>query len=787
MTGNGRIESFGKGKGIETYQSPVDITVFKNSSEINFVSVVQCQAGDRFTYNGVGNSTYRSWAFIDSSGTLLAWSNYSTPNLYTDYPLVAPANSAYLIVHSIHEDENILTGDSISNMVEDNIEYTRNLWPYGDVTTDSSNPVKIFDNINLEAGTYTISFEMDTVNTSTNYRMTFYQKYYSGSYVEIPSLLGDGNRRSSTFTLTFDSQYVRVLSGPSNSSRYYGTYKNIQIEKGTRATPYIPHKILKDKRSDYITNHENLWVYGDVSFTRDIKESLKLDAGTYTISALIVREDDSKSFNHRVEFLSGNTVVYNTTLTSGVESSNLVNLSSNTDSIVIYAANTSGNSTGITATARKIFICNGDKSKKYVPATYKQEDIIKYTENDPNLICYIDNYTNDTSNTNIHFYFRVKNNDLRNIIIECKAKYNSTPENEWKVPVVRFTTKDDGRSSTSWYRLTETKDVFSTKSWRIPPIPGFTGTDANFFDMNINKESSMSFTIDRLEVRYENSIIRPFESGIRIDSHLDFWGYPSLSIHALKATVKCGASHVIVIPKISSDGVWFAYHDDTFEESSTLLRNSDGTSISNSGYNGQEFNNIPWTYLSNLDSGISRNIIYANTKLMKISTLLEICNATGVHPVFSWHPNSSLEETQSFRELLETYNMLDKTTILPDDEWFENIAYPVFGNDIEMYKHGIKLGKATITRVNNYISFLDSFSNLDKKKNCLALWISDATPEMFSAITSAGYRAGVHSTTHTDPSGMSISTLSANDYIYLQRQGVSVFTDGRMSSFGLDW
>jgi hypothetical protein len=466
-----------------------------------------------------------------------------------------------------------------------------------------------------------------------------------------------------------------------------------------------------------------------------------------------------------------------------MDSANRAVLDSAVDNIKLYSSNTAGNAAGHTSRWTRVQLLKSDRSTPYYPYALPVKDVYKYANTDPDLIGLVENYT-QTASSRI-FNFVRKTDDLRPIIIDCKAKWTGSETDEYHVPEVRFYYKDDGYNTTGRLNIGQ-KDIPIHQQWRMPPIQDFPGADGNRVRVQVWVPSGLTLTIERMQIRYGDVINRKV-SGLRIDTHLDFWGYPSLSVHALRAAEKCSASHCIVIPKVSSDGVWFAYHDDTFDESTTILRNADGTAISGSEYNGMKFNQIPWTWLSTLDSGVYKGAWFAGTRLMTISEMLESCNRTGVHPVFSWHPTSSLAETQSFYDLLKTYDMLDKATILPEAEWFTNVCYPVFGNELEMYKLGLGLGNASPENLAALIARINGTAGLDKSKVCIALWINEATAELVQMIRDAGFKVGIHSHSHVTPSGVTVGTTSAADYLYWQRAGATVFTDGHMASMGLDW
>jgi hypothetical protein len=84
------------GKYINTAASTVDRTATNKASGYHYI-LTPCSAGDRFTVNGKASTTARLWCFIDGDGNSLA---KSAAEAISPAYLIAPANSAYLIVNN---------------------------------------------------------------------------------------------------------------------------------------------------------------------------------------------------------------------------------------------------------------------------------------------------------------------------------------------------------------------------------------------------------------------------------------------------------------------------------------------------------------------------------------------------------------------------------------------------------------------------------------------------------------------------------------------------------------
>lgn len=684
-------------------------------------------------------------------------------------------------------------GNAIRDQVDKISETTVNLWTGGDVICEG--PVDFRDALFLPAGTYTISSKINRASQS-NCRLVFFADYLYHKMAD--PYISSGDRGQTTFTLDQDCHHIRFYSGPAETYTTHTEWTDIQIEAGTKATEYVPPVTATDywARSNYTPltmmqqQTRNLWLWGDQSFTGSISITNGVDIapGVYTLSANVISSYPSGS-SMRVVFYSGSTAKAVVLLSRGSRGAVLVDLSGeaeNINRVDLHAANTAGNATGHTATFENIQLEVGDYATAYIPPLVPQGHRTETLRDGP-----LYELEDAVLGPGTHILScMVSHQDSRNVVFDCTAKWTGTEASEYAVPEARMDYSNQSYTS-NWYDVGG-KGVWTEHRWRMPPVPESARADRHRVTAYISVPSGLTLTVKRLTVRYDDAISRP-AAGLRIDGHGAFLFYPEHSIFSMRALARCGASHMITIPKCSSDGVWFAYHDDVFDESTTILRNADGTAISGSGYDGLPFRQIPWSWLKELDSGVYRDAHFgvsqfAGARLMLITEMLELCNATGVHPVFSCHPYYTAAETRSLRALLERYHLLDKTTLLPSQTWFAEVAYPVFGNDVEMYKMGPGMSETNMTNLEALIGLLDTTEGLDKSKVCIALWVNVATEEMVETILAAGYRAGLHAYAHTTKSGKTgVASFSAGDLRYWQSRGVTVFTDNHNPSFGLDW
>lgn len=713
----------------------------------------------------------------------------------------------------------VTIGGELADLKRTITEPTQNIWTFGN---QSFVKKTVINNANIPAGTYTISAEVlreSTARVNQNARIIFYKdSIATANVLANPGLLVNSGRQSATFSLSEKANIIVIYSSvnEAQSVDVDALWKNVQLETGTTASDYVPpitgvdyeardtlknvairadiaQSLTTTAKEQAQTNiglrnaTRNLWAAGDQTFTKQKDIPVDLVPGDYVLSATVVsvkNNEEANNYNARIEIttVSDGTLVFS--IDRNYRAAILFNLPSAATNIRLYASNTGSNSNDTTSTWTNIQLEKNTFQTPYIaPYMPYDEKIIP----DDDVLLSAENLTVTLSQW--RFATIRKNIDLRNVIIECDAKWTGNEADEYHVPEARFfySTGDQG---TGYYNVGE-KGFYKNSQWRLPPFPNYTGEYKNRLELEFRIPTGLTLYIRKLVVRYDDSQTR-FGAGLMIHTHGSFMFYPQHSLPALWAAAKCGATHFVTIPKRAEvlengGGEWFCYHDDAFVESTTILRTSDGQQITNSGYNNKPFSEIPWSWLKTLDSGVYKNSQFAGTRLMLVEEMLAVCAKVGMHPVFSWHPWSSQTDVQNFRELLEKYDMVGKTTILPSNPFFTESAYPVFGNDLEMYKFGLTMGNATTQTVQGIIDLVNGTSGLDKKICCIALWITDATDELVDMIRNAGIKVGLHQYSHTSQSGRTDEAFSGGDYLYWMKRGVTVFTDNHNSSIGLNW
>lgn len=534
----------------------------------------------------------------------------------------------------------------------------------------------------------------------------------------------------------------------------------------------------------------NLWSFGDQSFvSSQLLSGIHLPEGEYVVSAEIIsyrNGTEAASDSARIAFLDGEKTVASVSLSRNCRASAIIDLDTAVDSVMLYASDTRENSENAVSLWNNVQIESGDLLTSFIPHEVTGDPD---RQTHPETLFSLEDVSVPR---NWVFSFVLGEYDARNLLIECESQFTGTNENSYIAPkfCAYYTVKESG---TTKYYIGKREEP-ANQTFRLPPYPGFTNQYKNTVHLAFFVPEGFSVRINRLTVRCDSSFTRD-SNGVQIDTHGAFMFYPEHSLAAARAAAACGASRFIVIPKRSSDGVWFAYHDDSFVSDTTKLRNPDGSRITYSPYEGKRFREIPFDYLNALDWGLYKNAVFAGTKPLLIKELFDLCAQTGMKPLFSMHPQYTATELNSMRELAESCGMLDKLSLKPTSDgtersgsYFKNSVLPVFGNDIEEYILIQKRAAHSDEDVRGTISILDS-CDIDREKVIVAieLWIDLATPEQIQMILDAGYRASLVSFKHTGPDGTVHSYIESDDYLYWTSLGVTEFTDQHNTAFGQNW
>lgn len=764
-------------------------TIIIDNPDINFGVTLFEFAANTTSASGVNEKLdSHTTTAIKTSITLSASTNYIRLQMRTDDTLKGDDVLVYT------EDNIVFKSiDNVQNALDEVKEPTRNLWAWGDKSFVTGSG--IFD-VDLPAGTYTLSADVVRVSTSVSNqhtRIIFYKEGAVSQSTQIanPYLTVNVGRNSTTFTISERAVKATILAVVDNdgSEGIDCAWSDIQIESGSDATDYIPPVTACDFLArEAFTATRNLWVYGNQSFTKVKTIPIDIAAGTYVLSACVTSTKDggdAVGYRARIEFFNGSTNVLTKTICRNCRGSVRFVLPSSVDSVKIYASNTASNSTGAASTWTNIQLESGGFLTPYISPRWK--GTIPAIEKSDELFR-MEDVVIRSGETDSYFFIR-SFSDERNVLIDIDAKYTGSRNSEYVMPQIRlyYSTSDMGACPFA----VGAYGAFAHRQYRLPPFPDFQSGDyINTMFLQFIVPSGLSLTIKKLTVRYSNEMCRPVESGARIDTHGAFVFYPAHTLPAVNAAQRCGATKCIVIPKRSSDGVWFAYHDDTFDLATTILRNADGSAIESSEYAGLPFSQIPWAgFLEDLTVTIRNDYgAFSDVKLMKIEDFYRLCNKTGMKPMFSIHPRLTAAEAQSLYNLTKKHGLVDKLTLKPARTTYMDEIFPVFGNEVESYGLILQRANHTDSDVQDMIDWFDD-SDVDRTKvRCfIESWVDLTTTTQIQMILNAGYVASLASYNHTDPSGVTVGAISEADYTYWVDQGVTEFVSSENTSLGLNW
>lgn len=638
--------------------------------------------------------------------------------------------------------------------------------------------------VDIAAGTYTFSGAIEFVGSApSNINILFLAMYDDDSYYE-GHLRYTGNRDSVTFTLTAHVKQLYFYSAVSaaNSPNYHSIWHDLKLEAAEVPTKYAPQYIANDPVARY-DDTDNVWPYGDMEFDATIKLPFALKAGTYVISANVTSKDaldnEPTSTVARISAQSAGSVekAY-TIVTRNVQSSAVLIVPEDTPQLVLMAANTTSNSSGLHSVWKNVKL-------------YKSDHLLKPLYDDPDIILKAENIEKErvkTAASKLSWIFNLvkAHEDPRNIIISVESTVtdnNDTPSNIPCSMRAYYTTGDQG---TAYYIIGKDGERIK-QEFRLPPWPKYSGQYVNQMYLQFQIAIGKTLTIHKIEVRYDDKIERLSASENFIDSHGSYMFYPQHTKIATEMQAKTGCSTSIQIPKISSDNVIFMYHDDIFDETTTILRNPDGTHIENSEYQGDSFDDIPFSYLYGLDWGAYKNDCFAGEKPMTLSEFLWICKTSGMKPIFSIHPTPTTALLNGLYDGLKNYGLLKDTIFKTGDLDIFALLHAKFTDEVKGYVLDIPRASHNTTTINAYIAALDAltYTGLD---NGIEYFIDLVNSANISAVLTAGYRCYIAAHSHTSEEGFaSVEGITEGDYKKYIALGVTKFTDGHNPSQGLNW
>lgn len=197
--------------------------------------------------------------------------------------------------------------------------------------------------------------------------------------------------------------------------------------------------------------------------------------------------------------------------------------------------------------------------------------------------------------------------------------------------------------------------------------------------VKITIPEGVTLFIDSFMAEYDNSFIN--KDSFRVMQHGRIFNAPMDCETNWQGWSHVGNYGAIVVPKRTVDGVWVCYHDDKFGDNPNLQV----IGRPSAQLPAESIQACTYDQTQTLEY-IRENSLGIHDRIPKLETFLEYCVKTGVHPVFSIHPNWTLEQWKEIKALVEKYNLLDKLNIKGGySPQFINTIYDVFGSELESF------------------------------------------------------------------------------------------------------
>ena len=331
-------------------------------------------------------------------------------------------------------------------------------------------------------------------------------------------------------------------------------------------------------------------------------------------------------------------------------------------------------------------------------------------------------------------------------------------------PHIEFSLTAEGQNApfyTSHSYSIGKEDEYTLQSWRVPPLflPGMT------LKINIDVPNGTTLKLRNFTTDHTASVC-DWNGGPRYNAHLGFWGLaPDNTMPAFELAAACGFPACIVVPKVTRDGILVCIHDDTINRTA---RDENGNAPSEPIYVWDENYDdlLKWEY------GSHKNQIYKGVKTPLLSDFFDLCAKTGMRPMFSTHPELTVEQWMQVKEMLEVRGLLKKFHIKSFDIPVLKTAYEVFGTEIDGYTYDVESWHHTV---------IDNVLNIGIDANSCRVGIEvrfdDYTEQIAKSIRDVGMFA----------SAWGIKRRDFSEYKRLFSMGVTEFTEDYHCSMGLNY
>ena len=294
-------------------------------------------------------------------------------------------------------------------------------------------------------------------------------------------------------------------------------------------------------------------------------------------------------------------------------------------------------------------------------------------------------------------------NDSLNIFKDYICRFNAkyTTEDTSLYPYIQVyynnppLTKDCFRvrytlGANNYYRYSECKCITNGK------VSAFSSPEWNGnYILKITIPRGVTLYLDSFYAEYDSSFIN--KDSYRIMQHGRIFNSPMDCETNWQGWSHVGNYGAIVVPKRTADGVWVCFHDDVFGDNPIVRVIGESQPL----LPAESIQACTYAQTQTLEY-ISTNSFGFHDRIPKLETFLEYCAKSGVHPVFSIHPNWDIDQWEELRDLVVKYNMLDKLNIKGGySQNFIDTIYSVFGSSIESFLIDLALEKQpTVKQIN---------------------------------------------------------------------------------------
>lgn len=364
-------------------------------------------------------------------------------------------------------------------------------------------------------------------------------------------------------------------------------------------------------------------------------------------------------------------------------------------------------------------------------------------------------------------------------ILYSNAKYESENEEQ---PTIQYKLMDaNGKILYSAFPyVIGGEGEYIQREWRVPPAR------EHYDTVQIQVVIPQGVTLSIKEFCHrtnEEAVTTGDDDKIKYISHTGLYGYaPTNTALAFEMAGEMGYKSLITIVKFTKDNVAVCLHDD--DTVRRLLRYEDGSYITEGSQDDKPVEKFTYKELQEFSAGWQKDAVYKDCKVPTLEEYFEICKKYGMDPIFSVHPDLTVQQWNYIKGRLEHHRLLEKFYVKTGNLSELKKTREIFGDTIggyiiimpyngsySLYSVAQRAGFVKIDnpkvvdmeRYNLSVAFFQHSENLDRE-------ILDAKSEGFTNIEVYGY-----------------SGIRGQEFTRLQGLGVNIFALDYHASVGLNW